>query len=113
MPERVDIGRIDEVSTQFYIAVQDSHAVRLARSPAPVLTKGHGTETQRTDAQAGSTESDVVSERHDIAQLYDGIDTSNDGNGPRRRATTVVNASSIATANPPRAPMSTVYRKRA
>src|ERR1700734_3384442 len=67
MTLRVQVGRVNEVATEFQISIQDSSGVFWRRSPAPILTERHGTKAQRAHSKSGVTQSHEVVEGHRVS----------------------------------------------
>ena len=60
----VAIGRIDKIPTCLQVAIQQSARYVFFRSPSPLGSKGHRTEAERADSQAGASESCVFVHPH-------------------------------------------------
>jgi hypothetical protein len=60
----IDVRRIKEVTTEFDVMIDDAVGFIDGRAPSPVLPEGHGPQTEWADAQAGTTEGEVVIQWH-------------------------------------------------
>ena len=59
---RVDVRGVDEIPAALDEARDDSVRIRYVRSPSPIFAEGHRAEAERTDAESGVSERDVLVE---------------------------------------------------
>jgi len=72
-PELVAIGGVHEISARFQIAIEDGARVALFVAPSPFGSKRHGSKTEWTDTQPGTSQSDIAihAEVHALKMIAD------------------------------------------